>query len=313
MTRSYNGFTPKQIEQWSSRQYSALAKNPERRVTVCVACGVDSYVEQHLEDYTKPLDGIIGLCIRCHVVTHGRFDHPEVWDEYVAKVQDGWRFPALQHGATARSEMFNGRRGFDAAIAGPSRGRTVLGDIADGGWLEVGLARRTDRQVVSERIQHPTDVRDHATRQWRDGMNVTDEGWPAGFPVTAVGKVAEGIPVFSQTEGIEGRTTGSRRRCSSARCPGWFIGVRWGTGQLMYPCSAGWSYDSAKRTVRITGGGEISARIVSPAPEGPPPLPRDQWPTRSSLAGMKGWRRGPTEPTATWARPSSPKRSTEGG
>lgn len=144
MTRAYNGFTPKQIEHWSRRQYKALEKAPERRVKVCQACGiaceVASDVEQHLEDYRQPLDGIIGLCIRCHVVTHGRFDHPQVWDKYLAMVREGSLFPVLHHGATARSEMFNGRRGFDAATPGPERGRTVLDDIGDGRWLEVGLA-----------------------------------------------------------------------------------------------------------------------------------------------------------------------------
>ncbi len=138
MTRSYNGFTAKQIEQWSCKQYSVLAKHPERRVNVCVACGLDSKVEQHLEDYTKPLDGIIGLCIRCHIVTHGRFHHPDVWNEYLTKVREGWLFPALDHQSTVRAEMFTSRRGFDAAIPGAPRGRTVLDEIGEGRWLEVG-------------------------------------------------------------------------------------------------------------------------------------------------------------------------------
>jgi len=120
-------------------------------------------------------------------------------------------------------------------------------------------------------------------------MSSSDGGWPGGFPVTATGTVAEGIPVFSRTEGIEGRTTGSRRKCASPGCPGWFIGVRWETGQMMYVCSEGWTYDRANRTVRITGGGEISARVVSPKPLGTPPLPREEWPSRSALTG-KGWR-----------------------
>ena len=121
-------------------------------------------------------------------------------------------------------------------------------------------------------------------------MSSSDDGWPGGFPVTAAGTVAEGIPVFSRTEGIEGRTTGSRRKCASAGCAGWFIGVRWETGQMMYVCSEGWTYDRANRIVRITGGGEISARVVSPKPLGTPPLRREEWPPRSALTG-KGWRR----------------------
>jgi len=123
-------------------------------------------------------------------------------------------------------------------------------------------------------------------------MSTGDIGWPEAFPTTGAGGVAEGIPVFSRTGAIEGRTTGSRRKCASAGCPGWFIGVRWETGQMMHICSEGWAYDPATRTVRVTGGGEISARVVSPAPLGTPPLPRDQWPPRSALTG-KGWRAKP--------------------
>ena len=115
------------------------------------------------------------------------------------------------------------------------------------------------------------------------------EGWPADFPLRDDGTVEEGLVVRSQSGTIEGRTTGSRRRCISTGCPGWFIGVRWQTGQLMYPCSEGWRYFPDERVVRITGGGEISARFVSPAPLGPPPRPREQWPPRSSLTG-RGWR-----------------------
>lgn len=114
-------------------------------------------------------------------------------------------------------------------------------------------------------------------------------GWPTEFPVTPQGGVEEGLVVLSISGEIEGRTTGSRRRCLSIGCPGWFIGVRWETGQMMFPCSEGWAYEPARRTVRITGGGEISARFVSPKPLGTPPLPREQWPARERLTG-RGWR-----------------------
>lgn len=115
--------------------------------------------------------------------------------------------------------------------------------------------------------------------------------WPAEFPVNADGTVEEGLVVWSQS-GIEGRTTGARLRCSSIDCPGWFIGVSWETGQRMRPCSEGWKYDPATTTIRITGGGDISARFASPEPLGTDPLPQDAWPTRSSLARAKGWRVG---------------------
>jgi hypothetical protein len=41
---------------------------------------------------------------------------------------------------------------------------------------------------------------------------------------------------------------------------------------------------------RITGGGEISARVISPPPLGVDPLPKEEWPTRAALAKRKGWR-----------------------
>ena len=130
----------------------------------------------------------------------------------------------------------------------------------------------------------PTPAPLHRRRDMAD-----DSGWPAGFPLKPDGSVTEGIRVESKTQGIEGRTTGSRRRCISVGCPGWFIGVRWETGQMMFICSEGWRYDPASATVKVVKGGEISARFVSPAPGGTPPLPRDQWPPRSALRG-KGWR-----------------------
>lgn len=128
------------------------------------------------------------------------------------------------------------------------------------------------------------------TRRMDDPQHSHD-GWPRAFPLAGTGGVAEGIRVESKTLGIEGRTTGSRRRCISIGCPGWFIGVRWETGQLLYICSEGWRYDPENGEVKVVKGGEISARFVSPPPEGTPPLPRDQWPPRSSLSGL-GWRDG---------------------
>lgn len=105
-----------------------------------------------------------------------------------------------------------------------------------------------------------------------------------------VDKVAEGILVHSLDKTIEGRTTGKRQPCSAHGCPGWFLTVRWETGQLMHICSEGWNYDPESRSVRVTGGGEISARCISPKPRGTPPRPRDEWPSREQLSKWKGWR-----------------------
>src|SRR3954447_17684503 len=122
-------------------------------------------------------------------------------------------------------------------------------------------------------------------------MTDTSGDWPADFLLTEDGRVEEGVVVLSRSGKIEGRTTGSRRRCSSTGCPGWFIGVSWETGQRLFPCSEGWRYDVETNTVRIMGGGEISARVISPPPLGVAARPRDQWPDGAALRQGKGWRK----------------------
>jgi hypothetical protein len=124
-----------------------------------------------------------------------------------------------------------------------------------------------------------------------------DGTWPSDFARTSSGRVEEGLCVLSLSGTISGRTTGSRRRCTSIGCPGWFVGVRWETGQLLFPCSEGWRYDAATQTVQITAGGEISARVLSPEPWGIDPRPRDQWPSRAALTRFRGWRVGHHDPS----------------
>jgi hypothetical protein len=127
-------------------------------------------------------------------------------------------------------------------------------------------------------------------------MNPSSDGaivgpWPNEFPTRADNRVAEGLVVTSKSGRLEGRTTGSRRPCSSTGCPGWFIGVLWETGQQTYICSEGWRYDPASNSVRVVDGGEISARWVSPPPEGVQPMPQSEWPDRAALARRRGWRK----------------------
>jgi Zn ribbon nucleic-acid-binding protein len=114
--------------------------------------------------------------------------------------------------------------------------------------------------------------------------------WPDDFPVDAEGKVEEGLVAWSKSGEIEGRTTGARLRCTSIDCPGWFVAITWETGQALRPCSQGFTYDAATKSLRITGGGEVSGRFVGPTPLGVDPLPRDAWPTRATLVKRKGWR-----------------------
>lgn len=142
-----------------------------------------------------------------------------------------------------------------------------------GTWLQFG--------ALPPKAPNHRRVREHQNSPGR---------WPTELPVDAAGKVEEGLVVWSKSGTLEGRTTGARQRCTSVGCPGWLIAVTWETGQALRPCSEGWSYDAATRTIRITGGGEVSARFVSPAPLGVDPLPRAEWPTRAALAKRKGWR-----------------------
>ncbi len=123
-------------------------------------------------------------------------------------------------------------------------------------------------------------------------MSTGKGSWPMDFPVAETGQVQEGLVVRSRSGEVEGRTTGARRRCASRTCPGWFITVSWETGQMMHICSEGWKYDPALNEVRVVGGGEISARVVSPAPYGTPPRPRAEWPDPVTLTG-RGWRVNP--------------------
>jgi hypothetical protein len=114
---------------------------------------------------------------------------------------------------------------------------------------------------------------------------------PEGFmPLLGHRKVEEGVRVLSKSGEIEGRTTGSCRPCQSNGCPGWFIGVRWETGQLMHICSQGWKWHPEENVVRVIDGGEISARFVAPAPLGTPPLPKEKWKDRDWLMKTAGWR-----------------------
>ncbi len=119
--------------------------------------------------------------------------------------------------------------------------------------------------------------------------DAAQDEWPESFRLDETGGVQEGIAVWSLSRTIEGRTTGSRRPCHTSTCTGWFIGVRWETGQLMHICSKGWRYDPTANEVSVVDGGEVSARFVAPAPLGTPPLPRHAWPSRAELNG-KGWR-----------------------
>ncbi len=117
----------------------------------------------------------------------------------------------------------------------------------------------------------------------------TADGWPKSLPILPSGRIGTGLVFRSLSGEIEGRTTGGRRRCPVDGCPGWLASVLWETGQLLHICSEGWHHDPETGELRVVGGGEISARFVSPPPRGVDPLPRSEWPTRDELSKRKAW------------------------
>jgi hypothetical protein len=117
-------------------------------------------------------------------------------------------------------------------------------------------------------------------------------GWPMALAVLDDAHITEGLTVRSLSGWIEGRTTGSRLPCPSNTCDGWLVGVVWEDGQERRICTMGWHYDPDMRELRILGGGEVSARFVTPAPLGPPPRPREEWPSREELSSRAGWAQG---------------------
>jgi len=119
-------------------------------------------------------------------------------------------------------------------------------------------------------------------------VNTTD-GWPKSLAPTSGGRLPMGMVFRSLSGEIEGRTTGGRRECPADGCPGWLVSVLWETGQLLHICSEGWHHDPETGELRVVGGGEISARFVSPPPLGEPPRPRSEWPTRAELSKRKAW------------------------
>lgn len=133
-------------------------------------------------------------------------------------------------------------------------------------------------------------------------LAVTKDGWPTAYPVDGRGRIRIGTVIRSISGSIEGRTSGGRRRCTatgqndrngSNACAGWQIAVHWETGQRMSICSEGWHYDPELDEIQVIGGGEISARYVSPKPHGTPPLSRDQWPSRLALLQSPAWKTRP--------------------
>ena len=120
-------------------------------------------------------------------------------------------------------------------------------------------------------------------------LTLTADDWPSHFPIKSEKSIEVGLVCRSIDGNIEGRTEGDRRRCPSKQCRGWLVGVRWQDGQLLRICTEGWHFDPVKKELQVVGGGQISARVVSPKPLGRPPLARGAWPSRSELKKFRAW------------------------
>ena len=95
--KSYNGFTPKQrmdAFNWLKKEMEAGKR--DRLPLSCDACGQkDGSLMWHSEDYSFPYGehiGHYGLCYICHMMIHCRFNNATKWQEYKAKIKEGFKY-----------------------------------------------------------------------------------------------------------------------------------------------------------------------------------------------------------------------------
>lgn len=206
-----------------------------------------------------------------HIQSAGTSDELDELHQLVHEM--GLVSPEFPHVSVPKPPSYDGLGLFDTCveITRIFRGdRFVEGLLA--GLVNDGVVQRLCRQVYS--------------------LVNTIDGWPVAFAPLPNGRVPVGLVVRSLSGAIEGRTTGGRRRCPARGCPGWLVTVSWETGQLLHICSEGWHFDPSSHEIHVVGGGEISARFVSPPPLGEPPRPRSQWPSRLELHTTRAWSEG---------------------
>lgn len=93
MLRTYNGFDHNARMEGDRIQKEFFSKNPGLRPTTCCVCGSKNKIQLHLEDYNKPIEGIIPLCYRCHMMVHCRFRARKAWEAYKLLISKGYVFP----------------------------------------------------------------------------------------------------------------------------------------------------------------------------------------------------------------------------
>jgi hypothetical protein len=235
----------------------------------------------------KRLTYILDSKVDAKLVTAGRLGDPEkrgIWQWKLGKVpseiaelrqllNDLGLVGSAGDWLTQDPSLLREGRTLDAVATRVALTKIICGDQFIDGLLTARVLDKT----VQGLVRHAYSL----------GLN--RDGWPQHFDVGSNGRVPIGLVVKSLSGRIAGRTTGGRRECPSLKCDGWLIGVHWQTGQQLHICSEGWHFDSTSREIRVVGGGEISARFVSPKPSGTPPRDRREWPTRTELLKTRAW------------------------
>ncbi|RTL28021.1 MAG: hypothetical protein EKK55_05200 [Rhodocyclaceae bacterium] len=102
LPHNYNGF------EGAERRQGSIAQDRERQrrgpwfVRACLMCGLTydddgACVIGHLEDYARPIEAVLPVCVECHERLHRRFWQPNTWIDYLVKLRDGYRPPAWRN------------------------------------------------------------------------------------------------------------------------------------------------------------------------------------------------------------------------
>ena len=126
---SYNGFSWPERAATIPVQNQYFAEHPDERPTTCCVCGASKgRIDLHLEDYTKPIEGIIPLCYRCHMMVHCRFRAGVSWRGYKRDISAGAIFaPAYTFDEIRR--YLSGNQTGPILTWGPQRGDTFLDSL----------------------------------------------------------------------------------------------------------------------------------------------------------------------------------------
>jgi hypothetical protein len=132
--KTYNGFGHDQRMRalyWLRAEYAAGRRKPP---LFCDACGqTEGSIDAHSEDYSEPFGDHIGrhgLCYRCHMMIHCRFNNPEAWQAYTDAVRAGRIFEPIGRNFRRFCAQTLTRRGEGVRyLERPARERTLLDDI----------------------------------------------------------------------------------------------------------------------------------------------------------------------------------------